>query len=227
MVRGVLLDVDGTIVLSNDAHAQAWVEAFAEYNYTVAFEKVRPLIGMGGDQLLPTLVPELNTGEGLGKQISDKRKEIFLSKYAPTLQPAPGARALIEKMLQSGLRIVIASSANREELDVLLKAAEVSDLSIEATTASDVEKSKPAPDVVATALEKIQMQPGETLMLGDTPYDIRAAQKCQVPVIAFRCGGFPEEELRGAVAIYNDPQDLLNHYHESPLNTKPAEEGES
>lgn len=217
MVRGILLDVDGTIVLSNDAHAWAWVEVFAEYGYDIPFEKVRPLIGMGGDQLLPALIPELNAEEGLGKRISDRRREIFLSKYASTLRPAPGARALVEKMLQSGFRIIISSSANEEELDTLLKAAEVSDLHIEATTASDVEKSKPAPDVVAAALEEIQMKPGEVFMLGDTPYDISAAQKCQVPVIAIRCGGFPEEQLKGAVAVYNDPQDLLNHYQESPL----------
>lgn len=227
MLRGILLDVDGTIVLSNDAHAQAWVEAFAQYGYNIPFEKVRPLIGMGGDQLLPTLVPELNAEEGLGKRMSDRRKEIFLSKYAPTLRPAPGARALIEKMLQSGFRIVISSSANKEELDTLLKAAEVSDLHIEATTASDVEKSKPAPDVVAAALEEIQMKPGEVIMLGDTPYDIKAAQKCQISVIAFRCGGFPEEQLMGAVAIYNDPQELLNQYQESPLNSKLVEERKS
>lgn len=223
MIRGILLDIDGTIVLSNDAHAQAWVETLARHGYTIPFEKIRPLIGMGGDQLLPSLIPELNVEKGIGKQISDERKEIFLSKYAPTLQPAPGTRALVEKMLQSGLRIVIASSANREELDKLLKAAGVSDLLSEATTASDVEESKPEPDVVAAALEKIKMQPTEVFMLGDTPYDIEAAQKCQVSVIAFRCGGFPEEQLKGAVAIYDNPQDLLNHYEESPLNSESPE----
>ena len=218
MIRGILLDVDGTIVLSNDAHASAWVEAFAEHNYTIPFEKVRPLIGMGGDQLIPTLIPELSAEEGIGKQISDRRKEIFLSKYARTLQPAPGARALIEKITGSGLKIIISSSAKEEELDTLLKAAGVSDLSMEATTASDVEESKPSPDIVAAALERIQMQPDEVLMLGDTPYDIRAARKCRVSVIAFRCGGFPEDQLKGAVAIYNNPQDLLDHYQESPLS---------
>lgn len=218
MIKGILLDVDGTIVLSNDAHARAWVEAFAKYNYNIPFEKVRPLIGMGGDQLIPTLIPELSAEEGIGKQISDTRKEIFLSKYASTLQPAPGARALIEKMMQSGLKIIISSSSKKDELDVLLKAAGVGDLSIEATTSSEVEESKPSPDIVAAALEKIQLQPSEVLMLGDTPYDIKAARKCQVSVIAFRCGGFPEGQLKGAVAIYNDPQDLLDHYSESPLS---------
>lgn len=154
MIRGILLDVDGTIVLSNDAHAHSWVEAFARYNYDIPFEKVRSLIGMGGDKLLPALISELNSEAGVGKQMSDKRREIFLAKYAPNLKPAPGARALVEKMLQSGLRVIIASSANEGELDALLKAAEVSDLSLEATTTSDVEQSKPAPDIVAAALKK-------------------------------------------------------------------------
>ncbi|MGZ3602000.1 MAG: HAD family hydrolase [Ktedonobacterales bacterium] len=217
-IEGVILDVDGTLVLSNDAHAHAWVEAFAEYGYDIPFERVRPLIGMGGDKLVPALVPDLSISAGVGKQIAERRKQIFLTRYAPTLRPAPGARALVERMRGDGLRLVVGSSAQRDELAVLLRSAQVDDLLDERVTASDVKESKPAPDVVAVALEKISLSPERVIMLGDTPYDIESASKIGVRTVALRCGGFNDSQLAGAIAIYDDPADLLAHYDTSPLS---------
>lgn len=216
-LQGVILDVDGTLVLSNDAHAQAWVEAFADYGYEIEFDAVRPLIGMGGDQVVPRLVPGLPGDEGKGKQIADRRKELIIEKFGATLQGAPGSRQLIERMRQDGLQLIIASSATSEELEVLLKAAQVEDLLHAATTSSDAAMSKPAPDIVEAALKKIQLKPDQVLMMGDTPYDIESAKAAGVGVIAVRCGGFPDEQLQGAIAIYDNPADLLAHYDESPL----------
>lgn len=218
-IQGVLLDVDGTLVLSNDAHAQAWVEAFAAFGYEVKFEQVRPLIGMGGDQIVPKFAPGLNDNEGKGKEIADRRKELILNKFGSNLAPANGTRELIEKMQQQGLRLLIASSATSQELSVLLKAARVDDLlsQDEATTSSDAEKSKPEPDLVEAALSKIGMQADEVVMLGDTPYDIESASKAGVAVIAVRCGGFDDSQLKDAIAIYDDPADLLAQYERSPL----------
>ncbi|HAZ45474.1 MAG TPA: hydrolase [Cyanobacteria bacterium UBA11369] len=216
-LSAVILDVDGTLVISNDAHAQAWVEAFATYGYDVPFEKVRPLIGMGGDQVIPKMVPGLDSEEGDGKAISEKRKELIIKKFAPTLPAAPGARDLILKMQQSSLRLIIATSATSEELSLLLKAAKVDDLLQEATTSSDAEHSKPEPDIVEAALKKLNLEADRVVMIADTPYDIEAASKCGVGTIAFRCGGFDDSQLEGAIAIYNDGADLLAHYNESPL----------
>ncbi len=210
--RGVILDIDGTLVLSNDAHARAWVEAFTEHGYSIPFERVRPLMGMGGDKLLPTLVPDLSSTEGVGKQIAERRKEIFLTRYAPTLQAAPGARPLVERMRDAGLRLVVASSARRDELEALLKAAQVDDLLDQRVTASDAKESKPAPDVVGVAMDRIGLPPGQVVMLGDTPYDIESAGKLGVRTLAVRCGGFDDARLAGAIAIYDDPADLLAHY---------------
>ncbi|NDJ23237.1 HAD-IA family hydrolase [Nostoc sp. B(2019)] len=219
--QGVILDVDGTLVLSNDAHAHAWVEAFAEFGYEVKFEQVRPLIGMGGDQIIPKFAPGLSDEEGKGKKIADKRKELIIN-FGTNLTPANGARQLILQMQDKGLRLIIASSATSQELSVLLKAAQVDDLlsQDEATTSSDAEASKPDPGIVEAALNKLNMQPSEVVMLGDTPYDIKSANKAGVGVIAFRCGGFDDSQLKDALAIYNDPADLLTHYDNSPLATK-------
>jgi HAD superfamily hydrolase (TIGR01509 family) len=220
--QGVILDVDGTLVLSNDAHAQAWVEAFAKFSYKVKFEQVRPLIGMGGDQIIPQFAPGLSDQQGQGKKIADTRKELIINKLATNLSPANGTRQLISKMLSVGLRLIIASSATSEELSVLLKAAQVDDLlsQDEAATSSDAEASKPAPDIVEAALSRLSMEPAEVVMLGDTPYDIESANKAGVDVIALRCGGFDDSQLKDAIAIYNDPADLLIHYESSPLATK-------
>ena len=220
MVQGVILDVDGTLVLSNDAHAQAWVDAYAAYGYEVSFDKVRPLIGMGSDQLMPQVTPELNKEEGDGKAISERRKELMLNRYGPTLPPAKGARQLIERMKDEGLKLIIGSSATSQELEVLLKSAAIDGLIDQVTSSSDAEASKPAPDIVEAALKKLEMQPSEVLMLGDTPYDIQSANAAGVGVIAVRCGGFNDADLAGAKAIYDDPADLLAHYADSPLGKK-------
>lgn len=216
-LQGVLLDIDGTLILSNDAHAQAWVEAFAAFGYEVPFDQVRPLIGMGGDRIIPKFAPGLNDQEGKGKTIADHRKSLLKNKFASQIVPANGARELVLKMQNSGLKLTIATSANPEELGLLLKAGHVDDLLHEATTSGDADASKPAPDIVQAALAKSQLAPNEVVMLGDTPYDIESAGKAGVQVVAVRCGGFSDEQLKGAIAIYNDPADLLEQYEQSPL----------
>ncbi len=216
-LQAVILDVDGTLVLSNDAHALAWVDAFGEFGYEVSFEQVRPLIGMGGDQVIPKLVPGLTKDEGDGKAVSERRKELIISRYGPELLPANGARQLVQHLQQVGLRLIVASSATSQEMEILLKAAQVDDLLDEITTSSDAEASKPSPDIVEAALSKLNMQPDQVLMLGDTPYDIQAASAAGVGMIAVRCGGFDDADLAGAKAIYDDPADLLAHYADSPL----------
>ncbi len=218
-IQGVLLDIDGTLVLSNDAHAQAWVEAFAEQGYKIKFADVRPLIGMGGDQLIPRILPELSGKEGVGKKAADRRKELIIDKFSANLAPAPGSRELVQRLKQDGFKLVVASSATSQELSSLLEAGEVEDLLTEetTTTSSDADSSKPEPDLVQVALSKGNLQPEQAIMLGDTPYDIEAASKAGVGVIAFRCGGFDDSQLADALAIYNDPADLLKHYESSPF----------
>jgi HAD superfamily hydrolase (TIGR01509 family) len=216
MIRGILLDIDGTLLLSNNAHAQAWVDAFKEFNREIPFQKIQPLIGMGGDKLMAAVAPDLNESEGMGKLITERRKQIFLESYAPTLQPAPGGRDLLLHMRDLGLMLTIATSAKAEELTTLLKAAHVDDLVHETTTSDDAEESKPEPDIVEAALKKSGLSADQVLMLGDTPYDVEAAGKAGVGVLAVRCGGH-DEDLKGALAVYDTPADLLDHFDDSPI----------
>jgi HAD superfamily hydrolase (TIGR01509 family) len=215
-MRGVLLDVDGTLIDSNDAHARAWVEALGEHGIHVRFERVRPLIGMGGDKLLPT-VSGIEADSPEGEAINRTRQERFLTVYLPKLRPFPGSRELLEHMTARDLRLYVASSAHPDELRPLLERAGVADLIDGAASSGDAERSKPDPDIIHAALERARLSPEEVVLIGDTPYDIEAATRSNVGTIALRCGGWGDEALRRALAIYDDPADLLGRYDESPL----------
>ena len=212
----VILDVDGTLVDSNDAHARAWVEALAEHGRTVPFDRVRPLIGMGSDKLLPE-VAGVDRESDEGKAIAERRKAIFHERHLPRVRACPGVRELLERMRREGLELVVASSAEREELEPLLERAGAADLTGAETSSDDAERSKPDPDIVRAALERSGRAPDEVLMLGDTPYDLEAAGRAGVGVVALRCGGWGDADLDGAVAVYDDPADLLARFEDSPL----------
>jgi HAD superfamily hydrolase (TIGR01509 family) len=217
MIANVLLDLDGTLIDSNDAHAFAWIEALATFHIPAEFKKVRELIGMGGDQLLPRLCG-ISADSELGQKISQKRGEIFRQKYLKDLKPFPKARELVEKMISNGLQLVVASSASREDLQILLQQIGIKDLIENTTSADDVEKSKPQPDVIERALQKIAAVPQESVLLGDTPYDVAAAAKAGVMTIAFTCGGWDAEAFKDAIAVYENPGQLLDHYEDSALS---------
>jgi HAD superfamily hydrolase (TIGR01509 family) len=206
-VRGVLLDIDGTLLDSNDAHARSWAEIFKRHGMDIGFDRVRPLIGEGGDKLLPQLTG-IDAESPQGKALSDERRELFLREYLPALRPTRGARALVERLKDAGLRVVVATSSNGKELSALLRQAGVADL-IERATSSDDGASKPDPDIVGAALAEGRLAPDEAVMIGDTPYDIEAARRAGVRTIALRCGGWwNDAALAGAVAIYDDPAAL-------------------
>jgi HAD superfamily hydrolase (TIGR01509 family) len=171
---------------------------------------------MGGDHLLPALLGIAGDSD-LGKRLSQRKKEIFFSEHLPHLQPTPGAHELIQKLRDLDLQLAVATSASDEEVEALLKICRANDLIPEKTSKTEAGKSKPSPNVIDVALEKIQTYPAETIMLGDTPYDIEAALKAGVQTVAFRCGGWADEELPGALAYFDHPLDLLNNLEFSPL----------
>jgi HAD superfamily hydrolase (TIGR01509 family) len=214
LLKGIIFDVDGTLVDSNDAHAESWVDTFAEAGYDVPFDIVRPLIGMGADKLLPKTIGVGNESEE-GKRLTHHRSEIFREKYLPRLRPLPGSRDLVSRVRADGLKAIVATSAKDQELKGLLKAAEVEDLMEEKATASDAKRSKPDPDIVHAAIEASDIAANQLVMIGDTPYDIEAAGRAGVRIIGFRSGGWKDADLKGAVEIYDGPADLLAKYESS------------
>lgn len=214
-LRGVLLDIDGTLVDSNDAHARAWVEALAATGRAVAFEAVRPLIGMGGDKLLPR-VCGIDAESPDGKRASDQRSAIFRSTYLPGLKPCRGAADLLAGLVARGLRLAVASSAKKDELGALLKICGADHLIEAAASSDDAAASKPDPDIVHAALAALGLPPEEVAFLGDTPYDVEAARRAGIRVIGLRCGGWREPDL-AADEVYDDPADLLHRLDQSLL----------
>src|ERR1043166_4796320 len=145
MYSAVIFDIDGTLVDSNDAHAGAWVQALAERGYQVQLSRVRPLIGMGSDKLLPALVG-ISADSGEGRALAGRRPAIFLKDFVPTLGPTRGARELLEWLHDERMTLAVATSAHSEELKALLRVAGATKLIDAATTSDDVDRSKPDPD---------------------------------------------------------------------------------
>ena len=216
MVSAVLFDVDGTLVDSNDAHAHAWVLAFAEHRVEVDFAEVRRRIGMGGDKLMPE-VSGIAEDSPQGAAIAGRRTQIFRERFLPTLRAFPDAGRLVSAIKARGLRTVAASSAKRDELEPLLAIAGAGSLMDEKTSGDDADASKPDPDIVHAALDRVGAKAADALMIGDTPYDVDAARRAGVAAIAFRCGGWTDADLEGAIAVYDGPWDLLARLDESPL----------
>ncbi|HEX3595095.1 MAG TPA: HAD-IA family hydrolase [Polyangiaceae bacterium] len=215
-LEAALLDVDGTLIDSNDAHASAWVEVLSGFGYPVPFARVRELIGKGGDKLLPETVG-LEKGSEKYEQIAERRKALFKEKFLPELRPFRGARELLQAMKDGGLALVVATSATPEEVGALLEVAQVRDLVKDVKTSKDAKNSKPDPDIVRAALAAAGCDASEAIMLGDTPYDVEAAVKAGVEAVALRCGGWEDAALARARAIYDDPADLLAHLETSPF----------
>jgi phosphoglycolate phosphatase-like HAD superfamily hydrolase len=217
VLRGVIFDIDGTLIDSNRAHAESWVETLDEAGYKVSADIIWPMIGMGGDKLLPSATG-IESESPLGKKLGKRRWEIFQKKYLPSLRPTPGARQLVERMKADGLKTVVASSAGGDELYALMEVAGVQDLMDATTSSSDAKKSKPDPDIVQVAVRSSRLKPEDLIMLGDTPYDVQASIGAHVNLVALLCGGWTALELSGATAIYDNPADLLRWYDQSPLS---------
>jgi HAD superfamily hydrolase (TIGR01509 family) len=217
-LKAVLFDVDGTLVDSNDAHAHAWVRAFAEHGVTVDFAAVRRCIGMGGDKLMP-VVSGIEEESPQGEAISGRRGEIFKQHFVPGLKPFRDAARLVAIIKERGFTAVAASSAKKDELKPLLAIASADSLMDAATSSDDAEESKPDPDIINAALKRAAVSPAAAIMIGDTPYDVEASLRAGVPIIALRCGGWSDADLQGAVAIYDGPWDLLARIDASPLGS--------
>jgi HAD superfamily hydrolase (TIGR01509 family) len=193
-----ILDVDGTLVDTNYQHALAWHRALRAHGHTVQIWRVHRHIGMGGDQIVAALIGEEAAAEQ-GEEIRAEEAKAY-SELIGEVEPLEGARELLEDLRSGDFGIVLASSAKREEVDHYLDLLDARELVDAWTTSADVEKTKPAADLVHAALEKAPAQ-RPALMIGDSTWDVKAASAAGVPTLAVLTGGFSEEELREAGAV--------------------------
>jgi HAD superfamily hydrolase (TIGR01549 family) len=193
----LILDIDGTLVDTNYQHAIAWQRAFRARGHSVPAWRIHRHVGMGGDQFVPALVGE-DADADHGDALRSAHDEAY-DELIDEVEPFAGARELLKELDDQGIQVVLASSAREEEVDHYVDLLGARDLVAAWTTSADVERTKPAPDLVAVALEKAGGD-GPWLMVGDTVWDVRAATKAGVPTLAVLSGGFSEAELREAGA---------------------------
>lgn len=212
-----ILDIDGTLVDTNYQHALAWYRAFRAQGIVLPVWRIHRHIGMGGDQLVGALTDE-RTDRELGERIREEEKRLY-SELIGEVEPMEGARELIEDLRARGHKVVLASSAKQDEVDHYLDQLDARELADAWTTSADVEATKPQPDLVHAALERIGGAPQDGVMVGDTPWDVEAAKRAGVQTLTVRTGGFGAEELReaGALAIFESVQELRERLGETPL----------
>lgn len=221
-IAAVVFDLDGTLVDSNELHVESWERAFRHFGKRFSLDQLRQQIGKGSDQYLPEFLTEEEI-KRFGKELDEYRSELYTKEYLPRVKPFPKVRELFERIKRDGKRIALATSSKKSESKIYKKLLRIEDLIDAETSADDVEKSKPCPDIFEAALHALKdPAPNEVIVVGDTPFDVEAARKIGLKTIAVLCGGRPEEALRraGAIAIYRDPADLLAHYERSPIVTE-------
>jgi len=218
MPLAAIFDIDGTLIDSVDLHALAWHEAFAHFGHEVSVEQARSQIGKGGDTLMPVFLSDAQLRDH-GEQLESWRGTHFKANYLSMVRPFAAVPELLGKLREAGVKLAVASSAKKDELEVYLKIAAIADLLDVTVSSEDVEQSKPAPDVFTVALQKLEVSPDGAIVIGDSPYDAQAASKTGLRMIGLLSGAFPEQSLRdaGCVAVYPGPAGLLANLARSPL----------
>ncbi|QDV39578.1 Phosphoglycolate phosphatase (plasmid) [Tautonia plasticadhaerens] len=191
VIRGMIFDIDGTLVDSVDLHARAWQETFRHFGHEIPYDRVRAQIGKGGDQLMPALLPE-DVVRDRGEQIEAYRGDHYKRVYLPEDLAFPSVRELFERLRADGKRLALASSARGDELEAYNRITRVGDLIEAESSSDDAERSKPHPDIFQAALGRLGgLGPDEVLVVGDTPYDAEAAAKAGIRTVGMTCGGWP------------------------------------
>jgi HAD superfamily hydrolase (TIGR01509 family) len=212
-----VLDIDGTLVDTNYQHAIAWYRAFRQHEIVLPIWRIHRHIGMGGDQLVAALTDE-RTEREQGDVIRAAEKTLYF-QLIDEVRPMQGARELIEQLKARGHTVVLASSAKEDEVEHYLDLLDARDLADDWTTSADVESTKPAPDLVTSALERAGGSADDAVMVGDTPWDVKAADAAGVRTITVLTGGFAPAELEeaGALAVFESVAELCEKLDQTPL----------
>ena len=215
MPPAAILDIDGTLVDTNYQHALAWFRALREHGELLPVWRIHRHIGMGGDHLVEALCGSEVEAEK-GEDIRAVEKERY-GELIGEVEPFEGARELIEELKDRGHAVVLASSAKSDEVDHYLDLLDARELVDAWTDSSDVEATKPEPDLVHAAIDKAGG--GEAVMVGDSTWDCEAAGRAGIETVAVLTGGFSEAELReaGAVIVFQSIDELRERVGETPL----------
>ncbi|MGV9762565.1 MULTISPECIES: HAD family hydrolase [Micromonospora] len=217
--RGVLFDVDGTLIDTTYLHTVSWWEALRQAGHRVPMARIHRSVGMGSDKLLDHLLGAERDRDADGR-LRDAHDALY-AEYWERLAPLPGARELLRACAERGLRVVLATSAAEHEVTALRAALDADDVIDSVTSSADAQESKPAPDILVAALDQSGLTADRVVFVGDSVWDVAAAGKLDIPCIGLSCGGTGRAELAGAgaVAVYDDPAALLRALPDSAIAT--------
>ena len=215
MVSAFIFDIDGTLVDSNDLHVQSWDRAFRHFGKSFPIEALRDQIGKGSDQYLPEFLTPDEIAR-FGDDLDKFRSEIFRRDYLAKVKPFPKVRDLFERIREDHKRIVLASSGKQKDTDYYIDLLKIDKFIDGCVSGDETERSKPAPDIFTVSVDRFKLPHDETIVIGDTRFDVEAANRAGLKTIAVTCGGTDPNLLRatGAVAVFKDPADLLERYEE-------------
>lgn len=214
-LQAMIFDVDGTLVDTNQMHMEAWWRVFQKHGFEVPIERIAPEIGKGGDKLVPAILGEAAAKEQ-GEALSHDEGQEFLHMAAQQqIAVFPKVGELMQALHERGVKVALTTSGEKKNLEGIEKSAhfDLQGLADLVITSSDVEQSKPAPDLIEVTVKKLGLAPDQCVMVGDTPHDVEACQRAGVRCYGVLTGGHSEETLRkaGASMVWQDVADLLAH----------------
>lgn len=215
MISAFIFDIDGTLVDSNDLHVQSWDRAFRHFGKSFPIEALRDQIGKGSDQYLPEfLTPD--EIERFGKALDDYRSKIFREDYLAKVKPFPEVPELFGRIRDDHKRVVLASSGKQKDTDYYIDLLGIEKFIDGCISGDETNRSKPAPDIFTACIDKFKLPHRETIVIGDTRFDVEAANRAGLKTIGVSCGGTDANLLRatGAIAVFKDPSELLVHYEQ-------------
>ncbi|TLM82750.1 HAD family hydrolase [Pseudarthrobacter sp. NamE2] len=215
--RGVLFDVDGTLIDSSYIHTISWWGAFRQYGYDIPMASIHHFVGMGGDRLVDNLLPA-DRDRDADHEVMSSHGALYASHW-PSLRALDGARELLAACHDRGLAVALASSARKKDLQVMKSILDADGVIDGATSANDAKESKPSPDILVAALRAVDLEAENAVFVGDAVWDMKAAAALGIPSVGVTCGGISAAELRdaGAVEVYEGPRDLLRNLESSAI----------
>jgi HAD superfamily hydrolase (TIGR01549 family) len=213
-LRAFIFDIDGTLVDSNKMHVQSWDRAFRHFGKTFPIEALRDQIGKGSDQYIPQFLTA-DEIKSFGKQLDDYRSEISRTEYLPKVRPFPKVREF-ERIKDDRRRILLASSGKQKDTEYYIDLLKIDHLIEGYVSGDEADRSKPAPDIFTTCVDKFKIVRNESIVIGDTRFDVEAADRAGLRSIGVT-GGRADALLLSATAptaVYKDPADILAHYSE-------------
>jgi HAD superfamily hydrolase (TIGR01509 family) len=218
-----LFDLDGTLVDSVYQHVLAWHEVLGEAGINLSVWRIHRRIGMSGGLFVNALMRE--TGKHLSadqaKQLRDKHAQAFVRR-SREVHPLPGAHDLLSTLTRLGVPWAIATSGSPTTAGPTIAMLQVEPKAV--ITREDVRHAKPDPDLFLAAADRLGVDIGQCIVVGDSVWDLLAAQRARSLGVGLLSGGYGREELQqaGAYRVYEDPRDLHEHLDEVGVRDSPS-----